>query len=195
VSRRRRRRLSGRSTEIRIRTARDRRISERRPQFPRARNAEEPERTRPTRRAKRDKRSSIYPARRKKTLGARRDKKDRDTVIAGCWAHDLIEDAAVSYNDVLKNTNKIVAEYVYALTNEKGRNRAERANAKYYYDIRIYKHASFIKLCDRIANTEYSKTHNNGIFKMYIKEFPNFKDQLYDFRWDEMWSYLEELIK
>lgn len=122
-------------------------------------------------------------------------KKDRDTVIAGCWAHDLIEDAQVSYNDVKKNTNEIVAEYAYALTNEKGRNRKERANDKYYNGIVEYKHASFIKLCDRIANVSYSKQHNEKMFKMYKKEYNNFKQKLHDGRWKEMWNYLEELFK
>lgn len=121
--------------------------------------------------------------------------KDRDTVLAGCWAHDLIEDAGVTYNDVLKYTNKVVAEYAYACTNDKGRNRAERANPGYYYGLRIYKHASFIKLCDRIANVSYGKERKNGMFIMYKREQEGFRKELYDERWDEMWEYLEDLLK
>ena len=121
-------------------------------------------------------------------------KKDRDTVIAGCWVHDTIEDARATYHDVLKNTNKVVAEYAYALTNEKGRNRAERASSSYYYGIRIYKHASFIKLCDRLANVTYSKKKKSGMFKGYKKEYANFKNELYDERWIEIWKDLEELL-
>lgn len=122
-------------------------------------------------------------------------KPDRDTVYAGCWAHDLIEDAGVTYNDVKKNTNLIVAEYSYALTNDKGRNRAERANPGYYYGIRIYKHASFIKLCDRISNVRYSKSKGSRMFKMYKKEYESFRKELYDGRWEEMWATLDLLLK
>lgn len=122
-------------------------------------------------------------------------KKDQDTVISGCWVHDVIEDARATYNDVLNHTNKIVAEYAYAVTNDKGRNRAERANPGYYYGIRIFKHASFIKLCDRIANVSYGKKHKSGMFNMYKKEQENFRKELYDGRWDEMWKYLENLLK
>jgi len=121
--------------------------------------------------------------------------KDRDTVIAGSWSHDLIEDAGVTYNDVLKNTNLIVAEYSYALTNDKGRNRAERANPGYYYGIRIYKHASFIKLCDRIANVRYGIEHKSKMVNMYKKEYESFRKELYDGRWEEMWATLDLLLK
>jgi (p)ppGpp synthase/HD superfamily hydrolase len=119
---------------------------------------------------------------------------DRDCVIAGTWVHDTIEDTGVTYNDVLKHTNKVVAEYAYACTNDKGRNRAERANPGYYYGIRIYKHASFIKLCDRLANVRYGKEHKDGMFAMYKREYPFFKEHLYDGRWDEMWKELEKLL-
>lgn len=121
-------------------------------------------------------------------------KEDRDTVIAGCWVHDLIEDARVTYNDIKKNLNKTVAEYAYALTNEKGRNRAERANDKYYDEIKKYNHSSYIKLCDRIANVIYSKEKGSDMFKMYKKEHSDFKTKLYDGRWEEMWEYLEKLF-
>jgi len=120
---------------------------------------------------------------------------DRDTVIAGCWVHDLIEDTGVTYNDVLTHTNKIVAEYAYACTNDKGRNRAERANPGYYYGLRIYKHASFIKLCDRLANVRYGKEHKSGMLTMYKREYAHFREHLYDGRWDEMWAELEKLLE
>ena len=53
----------------------------------------------------------------------------------GAFYHDSIEDARLSYNDVLKGACHFMneeqaymaAEMVYALTNDKGRTRAERA--------------------------------------------------------------------
>jgi len=122
-------------------------------------------------------------------------KKDKDTVIAGCWVHDVIEDIRVNYTDLLYKTNLVVAEYAYVLTNNKGRNRAERADRSYYYEIRIYKHASFIKLCDRIANVIYSKHTKSSMFKKYQKEQQRFENELYDGRWDSMWKELNELLK
>lgn len=48
-----------------------------------------------------------------------------------CWGHDLIEDTRVSYNDCVLELGRYVAEIIYAVTNEKGRNRTDRANDKY----------------------------------------------------------------
>lgn len=120
---------------------------------------------------------------------------DLDDVIAGIWCHDLIEDVNVTYNDVLRVTNETVAEYAYALTNEKGRNRSERANDKYYEGIKKYKHSTFIKLCDRIANVKYSKDNNEKMFQMYKNEQEEFKEKLYDARFDGMWLLLKLLFE
>jgi (p)ppGpp synthase/HD superfamily hydrolase len=121
---------------------------------------------------------------------------EQDDVIAGIWCHDLIEDTGQTYNDVLKNTNETVAEYAFALTNEKGRNRKERANDKYYTGIKEYKHATFIKLCDRIANMNFSRSREDQkMFKMYKKEMPEFKEKLYDGRFDGLWLILKLLTE
>ena len=62
----------------------------------------------------------------------------------GAYYHDSIEDARLTYNDVVKVAKQwmddqqalMAAEIVYALTNDKGRTRAERAGEKYYQGIR-----------------------------------------------------------
>jgi len=100
--------------------------------------------------------------------------KDREDVLAACWTHDVIEDCRQTYNDVLKATNKQVADITYALTNEKGRNRAERGNDKYYQGIRETPYAAFVKLCDRIANYEYSMVKGSRMVKMYEQEMDEF---------------------
>lgn len=79
----------------------------------------------------------------------------RDVCAMAVWAHDLIEDTRTSYNDVKMYLGQAVADVVYALTNEKGKNRAERANDAYYAGIRLTRGAVFVKLCDRIANVRY----------------------------------------
>lgn len=73
---------------------------------------------------------------------------EHDNILSAVWLHDTIEDARLTYNDVLKMSNKTVAEIVYAVTNEKGRTRADRANEKYYAGILSTPFAKFVKLCD-----------------------------------------------
>lgn len=48
-------------------------------------------------------------------------------LLAAGFLHDVIEDTDASYNDVKKVTNTVVAELVYAVTDELGRNRKERS--------------------------------------------------------------------
>lgn len=97
-------------------------------------------------------------------------------VIAACWVHDCIEDCRQTYNDVLKATNEEVAEIAYALTNEKGKSRKERANDKYYAGIRNTPFASFVKLCDRIANVKYSLSQGSKMYEKYKLENESFLD-------------------
>ena len=72
----------------------------------------------------------------------------------------------------------IATEIVYALTNDKGRTREERAGEKYYQGIRETPYAPFVKLADRLANTTYSCTHanntNNRMKEIYARELPHF---------------------
>lgn len=104
--------------------------------------------------------------------------RDRTNVLGACYCHDLIEDTRQTYNDVKNNTNVMIADIAYACTNEKGRNRKERANDKYYEGIRITKYAPFVKLCDRIANVQYSKSVGSQMHKMYKKENEDFLDYI-----------------
>jgi len=59
----------------------------------------------------------------------------REIVIAAAWLHDTIEDCRINYNDLKKIFGVQVAELAFALSNEKGRTRSERANDKYYQGI------------------------------------------------------------
>jgi len=116
------------------------------------------------------------------------------------WAHDLIEDTRVSYNDVEIELGKEVADIVYAVTNDKGKNRSERAGDKYYEGIRNTPGAVFVKLCDRIANVQYGKMTKSRMFEMYKKENPEFIRQLgYDMNeynvYGDMFHYLNNLFR
>ena len=105
----------------------------------------------------------------------------------GAYYHDSIEDARLTYNDVmhearlvLKEEQALMAtEIVYALTNDKGRNRAERAGEKYYQGIRETPYAPFVKLCDRLANITFSCSGegpkgSSRMREVYKAEMPHF---------------------
>lgn len=123
------------------------------------------------------------------------DIEDQQDVLAASWTHDVIEDCRQSYNDVKNNCNEQVAEITYALTNEKGKTRKERANDKYYEGIRNTKNATFVKICDRMANISYSKENGSKMFEMYKKEEKNFEEKLYDEKYKEMFDEIQEMIK
>lgn len=117
----------------------------------------------------------------------------RDPVLAACWAHDTIEDTRVTYNDVKSILGEEVAELVYAVTNEKGKNRKTRAGDKYYRGIRATPRATFVKLCDRIANIEASG--DGSMRDVYRRENEDFYMQLHDSTaYDQMWIHLDKLL-
>ena len=104
----------------------------------------------------------------------------------GGYYHDSIEDARLSYNDVLRTARQFMTEeqslmateIAYALTNDKGRNRSERAGEKYYQGIRETPYAPFVKLCDRLANITFScageDASNRHMREVYKQEVPHF---------------------
>ncbi len=104
----------------------------------------------------------------------------------GAYYHDSIEDARQTYNDIMKIARQymtdeqafIATEIVYALTNDKGRTRAERAGERYYQGIRETPYAPFVKLADRRANITYSTSHGNEsnvhMRDVYRGELPHF---------------------
>ena len=108
----------------------------------------------------------------------------------GAYYHDSIEDARMTYNDVMAEARKymderqslLAAEIAYALTNDKGRTREERAGEKYYQGIRETPYAPFVKLADRKANITYSFTHcnesNAHMKTVYKKELPHFLEAI-----------------
>ncbi len=115
----------------------------------------------------------------------------------GGYYHDSIEDARLTYNDVMKTAREylteeqslMATEIVYALTNDKGRTRAERAGEKYYQGIRETPYAPFVKLCDRLANITYSCSEVDGANQrmkdIYKDEMPHFLPSIHSQRTDD----------
>lgn len=114
-------------------------------------------------------------------------------LLAASWLHDILEDAARSYSDIKKEFGTEIAEIVYCMTDELGRNRKER-KAKTYPKIRSNINSVVLKVADRIANVEFSATQDGGHFKMYQKEHEEF---IYQLRIHNhipiMWEYLNKI--
>lgn len=115
--------------------------------------------------------------------------------IIAAWLHDALEDTGVSYNDIKKHFGEEVAEMVYCVTDELGRNRKEK-KAKTLPKTASNPDAIILKLADRIANIEHG-LKSGGKTEMYKKEYSEFKGALYlntptDGR--KMWDYINILL-
>lgn len=118
------------------------------------------------------------------------DVNDLMPLFFGAYFHDSIEDARLTYNNVTKYALRwmdsqqalTAAEIVYALTNDKGRTRAERAGERYYQGIRTTPYAPFVKLADRRANISYScrgaDEGNIHMKEVYKNELPHFLEAI-----------------
>lgn len=120
---------------------------------------------------------------------------DKYITLCGVWGHDLIEDARVTWNDIVKIAGEDVANVIYACTDEKGKNRNERHSKKYYIDLFKIKLAVYVKLCDIIANITYSLLTTSSMYKKYSKEYPTVKKYLYRPEYNDMFIHIEKLIQ
>lgn len=135
------------------------------------------------------------------------DGDDALPLVFGAYFHDSIEDARLTYNDVMRTARRYMSdaqaltatEIVYALTNEKGRTRAERAGEKYYAGIRATPYAPLVKLCDRWANMSYSlrgtNETNNHMREVYRQEWPHFIEAIDAHSTDVRLQLPRELVK
>lgn len=125
---------------------------------------------------------------------------DDKTLIVSAMLHDILEDTGLSYNDIKKEFGEEIAEIVYCVTDELGRNRKER-KAKTYPKIASNDNAIFIKICDRIANIRYSKSKKSKQLKMYLDEYQEFCKNLKSINYDNSpllfwaWNELDIEIK
>lgn len=118
----------------------------------------------------------------------------REEIVIGCILHDILEDTGLSFNDIKKEFGEEIAEIVYCVTDELGRNRKER-KLKTYPKIKNNWMATAVKLCDRISNVLESKNNGSRMYETYRKEHHDFKDNLYDENHPQevqkLWVYLE----
>ncbi|MEG3920679.1 HD domain-containing protein [Microcoleus sp. T3_A4] len=120
-----------------------------------------------------------------------------EAIAAAGWLHDVLEDTPTTYEMLVSEFGKETADIVWAVTTEPGQNRVDRFR-KTALKIQSNKKALAVKLADRIANTAASLQSNPKLYKMYVKEFPLFKELLYnpqDVELMPMWNRLESSNK
>lgn len=116
-------------------------------------------------------------------------------IYAGLLLHDILEDvSSITYNDLKKIFGEEVADIVYCCSNEKGKNRYQRANNKFYNELRANEQAVFVKISDRIGNMTYSKQTGSSMFDKYKKEYPEFSKKLFIERYQPMFFFIENGI-
>lgn len=102
----------------------------------------------------------------------------RPVVRAALWLHDVLEDTRKTYNDLTSVFPTSIADLVYAVTNEKGKTREEKANIHYYNGINKCEYAVYVKLCDRMANILWGVMYGGVMLAKYKKEQEHFLNSL-----------------
>lgn len=119
-----------------------------------------------------------------------------DELEAAAWLHDAVEDTEVSISEVRSAFGDRVADLVFAVTTEPGKNRRER-NAATYPKLAATPGAVRLKLADRIANVEQCWLVRDARLFMYRKEYASFRAALRDDA-DHvalaMWKHLDGLL-
>ncbi|MCC7459794.1 MAG: HD domain-containing protein [Proteobacteria bacterium] len=117
-----------------------------------------------------------------------------EQMLAAAWLHDVVEDTKTSIEEIESNFGPRVADLVFRVTNESGKNRRER-HQKTYPKIRASKDAVLLKLADRIANVEHSIESQSSFLGMYKKDHDYLVESLRtEGQADAMWNHLENLM-
>jgi (p)ppGpp synthase/HD superfamily hydrolase len=101
------------------------------------------------------------------------------SILVACILHDILEDTGISYNDINKAFGLEIAEIVFCVTDELGRNRKERKE-KTYPKIRSNWKAVAVKICDRISNVAHSNEYNSKMKECYSKENEDFLKNIFN---------------
>jgi (p)ppGpp synthase/HD superfamily hydrolase len=122
---------------------------------------------------------------------------DDSDLLAAAYLHDTLEDTSLPYHKIRDRIGRDVAELVYAVTDELGRNRKER-KAKTLPKTAKLPRAILVKLADRIANIEQTIADGNLTPKSFYKrEHASFKQALFEASPPSalpLWEHLEELL-
>jgi len=88
----------------------------------------------------------------------------------GASGHDLIEDAQLTFNDIVEASNKRVARVILAVTDVHEENRLLRHLFTMGKTVKDYI-AIIVKMCDMRSNGKYSKENGSSMYKKYVEEY------------------------
>lgn len=115
-------------------------------------------------------------------------------LLIASFLHDVIEDTNTSYSDIKKEFGVEIAEIVFCMSDEMGRNRKEKKE-KTYPKIRSNPDSVILKVADRIANAEFSTVEKSHQADMYRKEYEDFEYNLrIHNQIDLMWNHLKHIL-
>lgn len=116
-------------------------------------------------------------------------------LLCAAWLHDVLEDTDWDAHALITNgVTPYVLALVDAVTNQPGKNRAERHRLTYPRIARI-PDAVTLKLADRIANVRESLANNPAMFALYKREYRNFYMEMpYNYKHAAAWCILGTLI-
>ena len=108
-----------------------------------------------------------------------------DELIAACYLHDIVEDCNMSVSKIRKHFGEYVAYMVACVTDPIDLlNRKAKKEQVYIKLAGAASEDDFgplcVKLADRIANVEHSKRTSSPQWKMYLEEYPKFRERLWD---------------
>lgn len=126
---------------------------------------------------------------------------DTPDILTAALLHDVIEDTPCNYHDVKEHFGQGIAEIVYAVTDELGKNRRERKK-KTMPKLNGFTEAQLVKIADWISNVRQCYRNSHKMYQMYKKdyeEFSKFKEQvpaagLYEENLKHMWDELDNLL-
>jgi (p)ppGpp synthase/HD superfamily hydrolase len=98
------------------------------------------------------------------------NEEDLHNVLCASYTHDCIEDARLTYSDILSKTNKDIADITLAVTDVPAENRLLRHLLTMPKTIRDYR-AIILKLADIAANAKYSRDTKSSMYRKYCREY------------------------
>jgi guanosine-3',5'-bis(diphosphate) 3'-pyrophosphohydrolase len=105
------------------------------------------------------------------------------TAQQAAWLHDVLEDTAMTEDELRRIFGEKVAHIVDLVTNQPSKEETLRR-------IRSNPEAVFVKLCDRLANVEEGEKND-----MYRKQQPLFKKMLYrPNEFESLWNELDKKL-
>ena len=123
-----------------------------------------------------------------------------EPAIVLAYLHDVVEDTAVTLNEVEREFGKFVSECINLLTDEPGSNRKERKSKTYEKLSKVEGDTEIVlvvKTADRLANMRSCLSEQNrGLLSMYKKEHLAFKKSVFrESLCDTFWDELEEIMQ